>query len=69
MPTAVAIECKHHLRRLGITETECARQIGLSQGSLSNALRGHDPLSGRTAARLRDVLLSKQPVSMLCKFL
>jgi transcriptional regulator with XRE-family HTH domain len=54
---AVAAEIEFRRQQHGLSQTQLASLVGRSQGQLANALRGHDPISGRVVNRLRDVLL------------
>ena len=58
VPRAVAEEIKFRQRQRGLTQRQLSELVGLSQGQLANALRGHDPISARAVNRLRDVLLT-----------
>ena len=56
IPPAVALEIEHLRNQSGLTQRELAARIGVSQGQLANALRGHDPLSSFAVNRLRETL-------------
>jgi hypothetical protein len=59
VPPAVASEIEFRRRQRGLSQHQLAKMIGRSQGQLANALRGHDPISGKSVNRLRDILLSQ----------
>ena len=59
VPPVVALDIEHHRRRRRMTQVELARRCRISQGQLSNALRGHDPLSAWATRRLHDILLAR----------
>jgi hypothetical protein len=58
VPPAVATEIEFRRRQHGFSQRELAERIGRTQGQLSNALRGHDPMSAASVNRLRDALLT-----------
>src|SRR5262249_27321811 len=47
MPPSVAREIEFLRRQRGVSQAQLASLVGRSQGQLANALRGHDPISGR----------------------
>jgi hypothetical protein len=55
VPAAVAREIEFQRRRHGWTQRALAAMIGCKQPQLSNALRGHDPVSSFVVNRLRDI--------------
>jgi hypothetical protein len=57
IPRAVAEEIKFRRRQLGLSQRQLAIRVGRSQGQISNAIRGHDPISAAAVNRIRDVLL------------
>jgi transcriptional regulator with XRE-family HTH domain len=61
MPAAVAAEIEFRRRQLGLSQRQLASLVGRSQGQISNALRGHDPIAGSVINRLREVLLRTAP--------
>ena len=56
VPPAVAIEIEFLRRQHGWSQHQLGGKIGRSQGQISNALRGHDPISSVAVNRLRDLL-------------
>jgi hypothetical protein len=57
MPPAVALEVEFRRGQLGLSQQQLVTIIGRSQGQYSNAIRGHDPISGTATNRLRELLL------------
>jgi hypothetical protein len=55
MPPAVALEMEFRRRRLGLSQRQYAAMLGISQGQLANALRGHDPISAFAVNRAREI--------------
>jgi hypothetical protein len=55
MPPAVAVEIEFRRRRLGLSQRQYAAMLGISQGQLANALRGHDPISAFAVNRAREI--------------
>ena len=55
VPGAVAMEIAFQQRQRGLSQSQLAAMIGLSQGQLANALRGHDPISAAAVNRLRGI--------------
>ena len=58
VPPAVAEEIEFQRGQRGLTQRQLAALAGRSQSQLSNALRGHDPISALAVNRLRDALLA-----------
>lgn len=58
IPRAVAAEIEFRRQQHGLSQRQLGSLIGVSQGQLANALRGHDPISAPVVNRLRDVLIS-----------
>jgi hypothetical protein len=56
VPPAVSAEIEFRRQQRGLTQHQLAALAGLSQSQLSNALRGHDPISAAVVNRLRDAL-------------
>jgi transcriptional regulator with XRE-family HTH domain len=54
----VAIQLEFKREQLGLSQREFAGLAGITQGTYSNAIRGHDPISSAVVNRLRDALLS-----------
>lgn len=61
IPAPVALEIEFHRKRLGLSERELGARIGVSQGHYANAIRRHDPISGKAVQRLRRTLLATAP--------
>lgn len=59
VPPVVADEIEFRRHRLGWSQRELARQCGIRQPQLANALRGHDPLSAWVTNRLHEILLDR----------
>jgi hypothetical protein len=57
MPGSVAAEIEFRREQRGLSQDKLASMVGRSQGTLSNALRGHDPIKASVVNRLRDILL------------
>jgi hypothetical protein len=55
VPPAVAVEMEFRRRRLGLSQRQYAAMLGISQGQLANALRGHDPISAFAVNRAREI--------------
>ena len=55
MPPAVALEIEFRRKRLGLSQRQYAAMLGISQGQLANALRGHDPISAFAVNRAREI--------------
>jgi hypothetical protein len=55
MPPAVALEMEFRRRQLGLSQRQYAAMLGISQGQLANALRGHDPISAFAVNRAREI--------------
>jgi hypothetical protein len=55
VPPAVAVEIEFRRRRLGLSQRQYAAMLGVSQGQLANALRGHDPISAFAVNRAREI--------------
>lgn len=58
IPRAVKAEIEFRRHQRGLSQRQLAALVGRSQGQLSNALRGHDPISSAVVNRLRDALLA-----------
>jgi hypothetical protein len=58
VPPAVAEEIEFQRGQRDLTQRQLAALAGRSQSQLSNALRGHDPISAAVVNRLRDALLA-----------
>jgi hypothetical protein len=56
IPPAVALELEFRRRQFGLSQTQFAAQLGVSQGQYANALRGHDPISAFAVNRAREAL-------------
>jgi hypothetical protein len=56
VPPAVAEEIEFRREQRGLSQSKLASLVGRSQGTLSNALCGRDPISARVVNRLRDLL-------------
>ena len=61
VPPAVGREIEFRRQQRRLSQRQLAKLIGRTQGQLSNALRGHDPMSAASVNRLRDVLLQGPP--------
>jgi transcriptional regulator with XRE-family HTH domain len=58
IPRPVAAEIEFRRQQHGLSQRQLAAMAGVLQGTLANAIRGHDPISARVVNRLRDVLLT-----------
>jgi transcriptional regulator with XRE-family HTH domain len=58
IPLAVAREIEFQRNRRSLSQRQLAALVGRSQGQISNAIRGHDPIKASVVNRLRDVLLT-----------
>jgi hypothetical protein len=56
VPATVALEIEFRRRQLALSQRELAGLIGRSQSQFANAMRGHDPISGASVNRLREIL-------------
>jgi hypothetical protein len=56
IPPAVSMELEFRRRQLRLSQVQFASRLGISQGTYSNALRGHDPISAFAINRARDAL-------------
>lgn len=61
IPRAVAAEIEFRRNQRGLSQRQLGVLVGVSQGQLANALRGHDPISAPVVNRLRDILVAIMP--------
>ncbi|MCX7307243.1 MAG: helix-turn-helix transcriptional regulator [Afipia sp.] len=60
IPRSVAAEIEFRRQQRGLSQRQLGVLVGVSQGQLANALRGHDPISAPVVNRLRDELLTSE---------